>query len=105
VAKWIDNTEKIKSETINKVNNEISLIQKNHFKHLNKINRLNLEGFKQMRDHIDASFGKRAELINEKTECLNNKTDYLKILLRKNDLKTTIMLVIIMLLTLTNLFR
>ncbi len=98
MARWIDNTEKIKGETVNKVNGEVLLAQRDHFKHLSKINRLNLEGFKQMREHVDASVGEGAELIYREL-CL------LKSQLRKNDLKTTIMLVIIMLLTLTNLFR
>ncbi len=93
MAKWED---KVKNDTVNKINHEVLLVQKDHFKHLNKINRLNLEGFKRMSNHFDDCFKEYSELTHSKINDLNFKQ-------QRNDLKITIMLVIITLLTLTNL--
>lgn len=53
MAQYIDKKNDIKNEAIKEANKIIELSQKDHFKHLNKINRYNLEGYRKMNSKIN----------------------------------------------------
>lgn len=45
MAKFEDTTLRDKNKNISEANEEIALVQKDHFKHLKRINRINIEKF------------------------------------------------------------